>query len=367
MVPALWAQQTGGERSVPRISLEREASPAAAQVDSPPIELLPPLPGAGPADPPRKPPPASAVVALPPDIPPLGLPSDGEPAPSFPDLPDLPDSSLIPQSPTDPGAEGSLPAPDPDPDVDALRPPSAPRGRAGAAVPPPPGEMPFPVWHDSPRKARDLAESENRCLLLVFSSSLGDAGGASRQLSDEVFATRAFNEFALEHLVICGLFYTKSSTLDLQDPTKIARMDAMTAFKKAFKVRGFPCVILCGPDGKEIRRWTGYATGRGLQFSQQIRQAVEGHEAVLFAAERRRTMLEAKGYRTWTSAYGTPLFAKLLHFDAHSACFRDESGAERQVSLKQLSLPDREVITRKRLGKPMPEVAPAASGSTTLR
>lgn len=367
MVSVVWGQQAGGERSVPRISLERDASPRTAEVESPPDELLPPLPGAGPAAPPRNPPPASAVAALPPDIPPLGLPSDGEPAPSFPDLPDLPDSSLIPQSPADPGAEGALPAPDPDPEIDSLRPPSAPRGRAGAAVPPPPGEIPFPVWHESPRKARDLAQSENRCLVLVFSSSLGEAGGASRQMSDEVFATPAFNEFALEHLVICGLFYTKSSTLDLQDPTRIARMDAMAAFKKAFKVRGFPCVILCGPDGKEIRRWTGYSTGRGLQFGQQIRQAVEGHEAVLFAAERRRAMLEAKGYRTWTSAYGTPLFAKLLHFDAHSACFRDEAGAERQVSLKQLSLPDREVITRKRLGKPMPEVAPAASGSTTLR
>lgn len=361
------AQQPAGERAVPRISPQRDADDGRPGSGTPADELLPPLPDDFPHEPPRKTPPSSVAIPLPPDIPPLGLPSDGEIAPSFPDLPDLPESSLIPQNPDDEGAEGSAFLEDPDPDGEALRPPAARRSRPGAVLPAPvPGELPFPVWHESPRKARDLAQSENRCLLLVFSSSTGEAGGASKQLSDEVLSTAAFNEFALQHLVICGLFYTKSSQLDLKDPSKIARLDAMEAFKKSFKVRGFPCVILCGPDGKEIRRWTGYATGRGQAVGQQICQAVEGHEAVLFAAERRRETLATNGYRTWTSAHGTTLFAKLLEFDAHSALLRGEDGSERKVRLKQLSLPDREIITRKRLGKPLPEVARPATGFESL-
>ena len=82
-------------------------------------------------------------------------------------------------------------------------------------------------------------------------------------------------------------------------------------------------------------------------------------------------MLFRSGYRTWTSAQGSPLFARLVRFDAQSAVFLDEGGAERTVRLNQLALPDREIITRQRLGRPMPERAPAStappSRETTLR
>jgi hypothetical protein len=365
-----WAQQPAGERSAPRITI-KPSGPATAGADTAPGELLPALPPDSPSEPPRKVA-AAGVMPLPPDVPPLGLPSDGELAPSFPDLPDLPEASLLPQTPADDTGPGGRPPGQPVPTPSAaedggLVDPGAPPG----LVPPPaPPSSPFPIWHESPKKARTLAGAEQRCLLLVFSSSQGEAGGTSRQMSDEVFATPAFNEFALEHLVLCGLFYSRStSSLDLNDPTKMARLDALTAIKKAFKVRGFPTVILFGPDGQEINRWTGFITGRGHWLQQQIKQAVEGHEAVIFATERRRAELATRGYRTWTSAQGTPLFARLIRFDAETAVLRDESGAERSVRLKQLALPDREIITRQRLGRPMPERAPAAtaSGETTLR
>jgi hypothetical protein len=358
------AQQATGEKSVRRIAIQPQppggATPAPADA-----ELLPALPPEQATEPPRRPPPA-AVVALPPDVPPLGLPSDGEAAPSFPDLPDLPESSLLPQTPADEG--NGTPSPGGPTTEDGTLPPLNPP--SGAGLTPPPADSPFPIWHESPKKARALAESAKRCLLLVFTSSQGEAGGSSKQLSDEVFAAPAFNEFALNHLVLCGLFYSRSSSLDLNDPAKMARLDAMAAFKKAFRVRGFPCVILFGPDGREINRWSGYVTGRGPGYHQQIKQAVEGHEAVLFATERRRESLAAKGYRTWMSAQGTPLFARLIEFDADSALLRDEAGADRKVRLKQLALPDREIITRQRLGRPMPERAPAAAATpsaTTLQ
>jgi hypothetical protein len=367
-VPA-WAQQSAGERSAPRITL-KPGEPAAAGTDAAAGELLPALPPDTPSEPPRN---VSAVgvMPLPPDVPPLGLPSDGEPAPSFPDLPDLPETSLLPQTPADDTGPGGRPPgqgvpPPPVGEGEGVADPGAP---PGLAPPPALPNSPFPTWHESPKKARTVAEAEQRCLLLVFSSSQGEAGGTSRQMSDEVFATPAFNEFALEHLVLCGLFYSRStSSLDLNDPAKIARLDALNAIKKAFKVRGFPTVILFGPDGQEINRWTGFITGRGPWLQQQIKQAVEGHEAVIFATERRRAELATRGYRTWTSAQGTPLFARLIRFNAETAVLRDESGAERTVRLKQLALPDREIITRQRLGRPMPErAAPSATGETTLR
>lgn|GEM_PF-980686 len=353
------AQPPPGERAAPRVGLK--PVPAAD------AELLPGLPSGEFARRPRPPGPA-AVMALPPDIPPLGLPSDGEAAPSFPDLPDLPESSLLPQSPADDAAPGAAAPLVPEDGAPPGLAPGAAVSPAAAAPAPADPALSFPVWHESPKKARALAEAERRCLLLVFSGSQSDGGGTARQLSDEVFSTPAFNEFALQHLVICGLFYSRSSSLDLNDPALLARGDALASIKKAFRVRGFPCVILLGPDGKEIDRWNGYLTGRGAGYLQRLRQAVEGHEAVLFETERRRERLAAKGYRTWTSARGTPLFARLIEFDAHTALLRDEAGADRKVSLKQLALPDREIITRQRLGKPMPERAPASpSAETTLR
>ena len=365
MAGGLAAAPVDSERTVPRVAPVPRPVPASG-AGAGAGELLPPLmdEGAG------SPLPASAGVGLPPDIPPLGLPSDGETAPSFPDLPELPSSSLIPQLPGDDGLVGGLPEGEdlggaggdrPPPPV--LIPP------VDGTVPPPPADSPFPVWHESPSKARALSQEENKCLLLVFSGAQGEAGGRSKQLSDEVFSQPAFNEFALDHLVICGLFYGKSSSLDVADPAKVARADALVAIKKAFGVGGFPCVILFGPDGREIQRWKGYVTGRGRSQSEQIRQAVEGHEAVLFESERRRERLAGKGYRTWTSAKGTPLFARLIECDAQMALFRDEAGADRKVLLKQLALPDREIITRQRLGKPLPEraVTPATGAETTLR
>jgi hypothetical protein len=385
-----WGQAPPGERSAPRVTLKPGGAGGTAGDPGDPAagELLPALPPepTPPARVPRKVV-VAGVMPLPPDVPPLGLPSDGELAPSFPDLPDLPGSSLLPQTPADdlgPGGRAAgIPFPGDDggdggggvadpgvPATDAV----VPGGGAGVIppglVPPPPApDLPFPVWHESPKKARTLAEVEQRCLLLVFSSAQGEAGGTSRQMSDEVFATPEFNEFALGHLVLCGLFYARStSALDLNDSSKMARLDALAAIRKAFKVRGFPTLILFGPDGREINRWSGFVTGRGTWLQQQIRQAVEGHEAVIFETERRRSELATRGYRTWTSVQGSPFFARLIRFDAETAVLRDESGAERTVRLKQLTLPDRELITRQRLGRPMPERAPAAGGAeTTLR
>lgn len=351
---------TGGERTVSRVSIK----PQPSQPVAPPFDggLLPPLPQ------PAAPAPTPAAAALlPPDIPPLGLPSDGEEAPSFPDLPDLPTSSLPPELLPPAGENGAgvelppLPEEGGAPEDALLPPPATGTPPASRAAP-----MAFPDWHQNPAKAYEIAASQQRCLLLAFSSKAGLVGETCRLLNIEVLASPAFNELALGHLVLCNLFYERGSGLN-QEATQLRHEDALAEVKKKFKVRGFPTVILFGPDGKEIRRWTGYAQGRGLAVYQQIKQAVDGHEAVLFETERRREKMAAKGYRTWTSRQGHALFAKLVEFDAHMVLLRDESGSERRVQLDQLALPDRERVTRQRLGKPMPRVEKPADTSQELR
>jgi hypothetical protein len=335
------------ERTVPRV-------PVSPSRSNPVPPLLPEIEtdaGSRPAKP------AASAVPLPPDLPPLGLPSDGEVAPSFPDLPDLPEAS--PPSAPMPGATKPL--------EDPSAPPATHQPLPATPTPPLPKPsgpgLEFPVWHHSPRKARDISIAERRCLLLVFSSSGGAAGSGSKQLSDEVFARPDFNEFALGHLTLANLFYTEGS--NIKHEGELAREDAMAAFKQTFKVRGCPTAVLFGPDGKEIDRWVGYRSGHGSAYFQKLARAVEGHEAVIFQSERRREKLSAQGYRTWTSAQGLKRFAKLLEFDAHSVLLKDESGAELRVDLKQLALPDRELVTRRRLGRPLPKLAAPAGDSVT--
>lgn len=334
----------------------RESGPALLP------ELLPPLEERAPA----------AAPPLPAGVPPLGLPSDGETAPSFPDLPDLPSGAFpgsAPQSPLlDVPAEPSAQEPEPETGV---RPPEPETREAVPGTMPPPeaGAVPFAEWHQSPKAARDLAAARNCCFLVVFASGRGpsdESGQAAPSLSQvlnhEVFATEEFNRFALEHLVLCALDYSSKSNLML--PRELARQDALEQFKERLKVRGFPTAILFGPDGKEIRRWSGYyidqktRKGNGPSYLQQLQRAVLGHEAVLYQEERRRDELVQKGYREWTSAQGSTLFARLVEYDARTAVLRDQNGEDRKVPLQQLNIADREYITRKRLGRPLPNAAP---------
>jgi hypothetical protein len=207
--------------------------------------------------------------------------------------------------------------------------------------------------------------AERRCLLVVFSSGRGAMGSASKQLSDEVFARPDFNEFALEHLVLVNLYYSEGSTI--KRAAELAREEAMTGFRDSFKVRGFPTATLFTPEGREIDRHVGYRTGRSEGYFQRLMQSLEKHEAVMFEGERRRERLASQGYRTWTSAAGLKRFAKLIEFDAHHALLRDESGAEMKVAVKQLALPDREIISRYRLGRPLPKLitSEAETGAPT--
>jgi hypothetical protein len=309
--------------------------------------LLPPL------DPSDR---VTAPPSLPAGVPPLGLPSDGEASPSFPDLPDLPNSLPPVQADGDTAVPAEAEG-DPNPQVK----PEREVGRSAAT--------PFAEWHHSPRTAAALSAQQNRCMLLVFSSGQSvpdDVTGRSTKslshvLSDEVFANAAFNDFALEHLVLASLDYSSGSLI--KNEGEVAHDEALALCKQRLKVHGFPTAILFGPDGKEITRWNGYATdqksGKGrapARYLQNLKQAVLGYEAVLFQSQRRREKLASEGFRDWTSAQGSILFAKLIEFDASCALLRDESGQERKVDLRQLDIADREFITRKRLGKPPFEI-----------
>ncbi len=373
MLAALLAGGAAQEKEVPSASLRINLKPEGA-VPS----LLPPLPSADDPeatmdpvnDPATAPVPPGAVAALPapvlpPGLPPLGLPSDGEPAPAFPGLPDLP--NFIPSSPA--ALPGFQPGETPSAVPQEM---PVPEGAAPAAGTPP-GPAPvvsmaerharsgFAYWHKSPKQARDIAMKEGKCLLLAMTG--GPNSAPSRDLSKEVFGTSQFNAFALKSMVLSSLDYDPADRVRYgvtapseEDQQKAARLDAMAHCRKSLGIKGFPTVILFGPDGKEITRFSGYqikqprrASWYPEKYFQRIKEAVAGELAARETALKAREKLIVDGYREWTSAQGSKLFAKLVEARPDQILLKDESGKPRAVKPEQLYIADREVIRRQRI------------------
>jgi thioredoxin-related protein len=290
--------------------------------------------------------------ALPPGVPPLGLPSDGEAAPVFPSLPDLPmdggsgffpTTEALPVTPT----EGPEAVADPErvppeplsPPVDpALTPPESPR--PSAAV----------TWLRSPRQARELALDRGHCHLMVMTGGTQDV--RSQVLNREVLSLPEFNQMAKGTLVLSSLSYRQGSG-GVQTPEQVAMDDAKEHCKKMLKVKGFPTVILFGADGREINRWVGYyidKQGHGLPaaYLKKLKDAIAAETELVKSRTAKREALKAAGFRTWRGAEGGQLFAKLTQADAATALFQDENGKAVHVDIRQLAITDREVIRRKR-------------------
>ncbi len=324
MLLAAWhaaTAQQASEQPVSPVAISKYQRPGAV---SPATSLLPALPGADPTKPGQAPLPKAIEPA---NLPPLQLPTDGEEPPAFPDLPEMDDISVktVAQNPAAPPADGSA-GTDP-----------------SASLPP----LTL-TWHSSPRKGRELAMEQGKCMLLVLTGLGGDAGARSQALDAEVLRQEEFTTFAAQNLILSTLNFVPLSPLDQNNPAAIARLEARESLKRSLNVRGYPAIILFGPDGRETRRWKGYVPGRPWHFFQDVKNSTLGAIAGHAESLKRRDQLVADGFRQWTSAQGSQLFAKFDGFDPETnrARLADEKQKRIIVSLEQLSLADREIVRR---------------------
>src|SRR5690606_37991853 len=143
-----------------------------------------------------------------------------------------------------------------------------------------------------------------------------------------------------------------------------ARLHALERFKKYFRVRGFPCLLLLDENGRELERIGGYRRmsldgSRELYSTAHIvmnrlRVAVERWEQRRAAAAERREKLAAAGYREWTSRNGSySLFAGFVGANDQVVVLTDENNRRRRVRTQQLSILDRAWI-RKKLTRSLP-------------
>lgn len=184
-------------------------------------------------------------------------------------------------------------------------------------------------WEINPHYAFERAQREQRPLMLLFT---GVWNTQAMALSQEVFATKSFNDYVKENLVICYLNYPRNPT---------DAPDALRRIKEKFKVRGYPNVLIFNPNGEVERGIRGYRTGRPIDYFNQLTAACR---PVLESIEAQKGKLVASGYRDWSNYLGKLIFAKFVERDATHTVLVDASGQRWTVPVNDLAPDDQRLV-----------------------
>lgn len=112
-------------------------------------------------------------------------------------------------------------------------------------------------WETNYEAALAQAAKENKPLLLDFTGS--DWCGACIALSNKVFSTKEFKDWAKNNVVLVELdFPQKPQAPDL------ARQNM--ALQSQYGIEGFPTLVLLNAKGKEITRKVGYGGESPAEF-----------------------------------------------------------------------------------------------------
>ena len=185
-------------------------------------------------------------------------------------------------------------------------------------------------WETNVRYAFARAQREMKPLLLLFTAVWRPE---AMNLSEEVFATKSFNNYVKENLVICYLNYPPN----IKDAPR-----SMQWAKKEFKVAGYPSVLIFNPYGEVERSLRGYRKGRPVDYFNNLKGACA--PALSLIAEQKKN-LERRGYRDWRNPEGRTLFAKFVRREELLMTLRDGRGQEWTIAIKQL-IPDDQALAR---------------------
>lgn len=124
----------------------------------------------------------------------------------------------------------------------------------------------IPVWTTDFNVARQEAEKNHKLILLNFSGS--DWCLPCIRLKKDVFDKEEFMQYASENLILTNADFPRQHKNKISEETR--RQNEMLAEK--YNPSGiFPMTLLLTPDGKELRRWEGYASASATQFIEEIK------------------------------------------------------------------------------------------------
>lgn len=184
-------------------------------------------------------------------------------------------------------------------------------------------------WEINPSLAFARAQREQKPLMLLFTATWNTQAMA---LSEEVFATKSFNEYVKKNLVICYLPFPHNPT---------DAHPALRAIKDKFKVKGLPNTLIFNTTGEVHRGITGYRTGRPVDYFNELQAACR---PILDSIANQRESLVARGYRDWSSYQGKIIFADFVEHDRTRVVLRDVTGQLWVTKLNDLAPADQKLV-----------------------
>ena len=121
-------------------------------------------------------------------------------------------------------------------------------------------------WIDNFEAGQMISEKTGRHMLINFTGS--DWCIWCKRLKEEIYEHTDFKEYAGKKLVLVEIDFPRRKPL----PEKTAL--ANNELAKKFDIRGYPSVIILGPDGQLAGR-TGYVRGGVVEFLTGIKQIME--------------------------------------------------------------------------------------------
>ncbi|MEM9479702.1 MAG: thioredoxin family protein [Verrucomicrobiota bacterium] len=122
------------------------------------------------------------------------------------------------------------------------------------------------VWHTDFEKAKELAKSLSRPLLLDFTGS--DWCGWCIKLDKEVFSEKSFKSYAAENLVLVELDFPNRKKQSVEEKKQ------NEALAKKYGIRGYPTILLVDANGKELAR-TGYQRGGADSYVDHLKELLK--------------------------------------------------------------------------------------------
>lgn len=196
-------------------------------------------------------------------------------------------------------------------------------------------------WEESEKIASQRSVREGKPLLIWFTNS--QSSPMCKALSEELFSTREFGDWATENLVRLRIDDNVKITdpdMSIGDATDLTLRikDYNAKLKKQYKVMGYPSLVMISPSGAVVGSYRGYKRGDAKFTWGQLKQAKVVSDNAYHGW---RAGMEKKGYREWSDRRGRKIFAKLVSYNKGNLVLIEPDGGRARTQENSLSDQDR--------------------------
>lgn len=128
-------------------------------------------------------------------------------------------------------------------------------------------------WGTDLDKAKESAQAGHKLIMLNFSGS--DWCGPCIRMHKELFESKAFTNYASDHLVLVNADFPRLKKHQLT-PEQLKKNNKLAETYN--KEGNFPFTLLLSADGKVLKTWDGYPKASPEEFTDQIKAIVDANK-----------------------------------------------------------------------------------------